>query len=106
MGIFDSIGDIFKPSQQKKKEKTKLPQWVNDASKANYEKAQEVAARPYQAYGGETVAGFTPDQLRAQELLRGFNPVSANPPSILDNINGHSTGDYMNPYLDEVMKGV
>ena len=35
----------------------------------NYQQAQDIASTPFQAYGSERVAGFTPTQLEAQGYL-------------------------------------
>lgn len=48
----------------------KLPAWVENASLQNYQFAQQVAAQPYQAYTGQTVAGFSPDQMAAMDYAR------------------------------------
>lgn len=48
----------------------KLPAWVEQASQQNYNFAQNVANQPYQAYGGQTVAGFSPDQYAAFDYAR------------------------------------
>lgn len=48
----------------------KLPEWVNKASESNYKMAQEIAARPYEAYTGDQVAGLAPDTIAAMEYLR------------------------------------
>lgn len=48
----------------------KLPAWVENASLQNYNFAQNVAAQPYQAYTGQTVAGFSPDQMAAMDYAR------------------------------------
>lgn len=48
----------------------KLPAWVEAASQENYNFAKDVANQPYQPYGGQTVAGFSPDQLGAFDYAR------------------------------------
>jgi hypothetical protein len=98
---------------------TQLPRWLEDAAQANLRLATQLGNRPYQAYGGETVAGFAPEQERAFEMAQGnmgiyqptlgaatnaamqgasYQPQQVTAPSFL-------TGDlsgYMNPYLAEV----
>lgn len=48
----------------------KLPAWVEAASQENYNFAKDVANQPYQAYQGQTVAGFSPDQYGAMDYAR------------------------------------
>lgn len=50
-------------------QKTELPQWYQSYLQNVMGKAQDVAATPYQAYSGQKVAGFTPDQLAAQKQV-------------------------------------
>ena len=50
--------------------KTELPAWLNEASQKNLSIADSIAARPYQAYGGNTVAGFAPDTMAAWDYAR------------------------------------
>ena len=48
-----------------------LPKWVDEASQSNYQKAQEIAGRPYNPYTGETVAGLPQETLDAISYLKG-----------------------------------
>lgn len=48
----------------------KLPAWVEAASQENYNFAKDVANQPYQPYGGQTVADFSPDQYGAFDYAR------------------------------------
>jgi hypothetical protein len=59
------------PATQTITNKTELPAWLEDVTKQNIAKAQEVADRPYEAYGGQLVAGFSPEQQQAFEF-RGW----------------------------------
>ena len=47
-----------------------VPSWYSDAEKASFDLIQEIAGRPYEAYEGERIAAFTPDQLLAQQGVR------------------------------------
>ncbi len=51
---------------------TALPQWYQDYLTSTLGQAQNVAATPYQAYGGQEVANLTPDQLQAQSQVEGM----------------------------------
>lgn len=100
-------------------QKTELPEWVQTAAQQNLRIADEIASRPYQAYGGSTVAGFAPEQEQAFRMAQAnlgayrpaltaatgaaaqgafYQPQQVTAPSFLTgNIQG-----YMNPYLAEV----
>jgi hypothetical protein len=100
-------------------QKTELPEWVQTEAQKNLRIADEIASRPYQAYGGSTVAGFAPEQEQAFQLAQSnigayrpaltaatgaaaqgafYQPQQVTAPSFLTgNIQG-----YMNPYLAEV----
>lgn len=89
-----------------------------------YGRATAEVDKPYQAYGGETLAGFSAPQLQAQQMatsgalgnvggealnqavggtqaVMGYNPMQVQTGSALDNL-----GAYMNPYLQNVAGGV
>ena len=89
-----------------------------------YGRGKAVADRPYQAYGGSTLAGFSPTQTQAQDIATqgalgnvggatlgqavggtqaamGYNPMQVGTQSSMSNI-----GQYMNPYLQNVAGNV
>jgi hypothetical protein len=100
-------------------QKTELPEWVQAEAQKNLRIADQIASRPYQAYGGSTVAGFAPEQEQAFQMAQAnlgayrpaltaatgaaaqgafYQPQQVTAPSFLTgNIQG-----YMNPYLAEV----
>ena len=47
------------------------PQVFLDAYGRVVNRAEQVAATPYEAYPGQTVAGFSPDQTAAMGVVRG-----------------------------------
>jgi hypothetical protein len=49
---------------------TVLPDWVNNASIGALQMAQGIAAKPYEAYGGQMVADVPEDTLRAYQAVR------------------------------------
>ena len=59
------------PAAQTVTQKTELPAWLEDVTKQNLRLADEIASRPYQAYGGNLIAGFSPEQERAFSLISG-----------------------------------
>lgn len=98
---------------------TELPPWLNKAAQENLRIAGQLASRPYQPYGGSTVAGFAPEQTQAFQMAQEnvgsympaltaatgaaaggayYTPESVSAPSFLQgNIQA-----YMNPYISEV----
>lgn len=107
------------PSAQTVVNKTELPPWVNEAAQENLKIARELASRPYQPYGGSTVAGFSPEQQQAFGMAQQnvgsympaltaatgaaaqgayYNPQMVTAPSFLEG----NIQQYMNPYLSEV----
>lgn len=106
-------------SQQQQVSQVQLPAWVENASAQNYQFAQNVAGQKYQPYQGQTVAGFSPDQLSAMNYARNnvgaYQPVydagigMANQSGMYqpDQVRAGQFTDanvdaYMNPYLDQV----
>lgn len=107
------------PSHTTQTTEVKLPKWVEDASKKNYAFAEKIAAKPYNPYTGQTVAGTsqgtqdswdmfyntlgTGDKQRGEasdifSRVGASNAPTVNPKSLTDvNLN-----DYLNPYIDNV----
>lgn len=99
------------PSHTTQTTEVKLPAWVDAASKKNYEFAEKVAAKPYEEYTGQTVAGVSPTTQQAYDLFQstlGTGNAQRTEASALmskagGGINGLNRGDYMNPYIDSVV---
>lgn len=100
-------------------QKTELPEWVQTEAQKNLRIADELASRPYQAYGGATVAGLAPEQEQAFQMAQSnlgayrpaltaatgaaaqgafYQPQQVTAPSFLTG----NIQSYMNPYLQEV----
>lgn len=47
-----------------------IPEWLEEPVRANIAEADRIAARPYEAYGGATVAGYNPAQRQAYGLAQ------------------------------------
>lgn len=107
------------PATQTTISKTELPAWLEDITKANIAKATEVADRPYEAYGGQLTAGFSPAQQQAFEY--GISGVGQQAPNYqaaqeaaagvaayrpdqvaAQNFLQGDIGAYMNPYIQNV----
>ena len=58
------------PATQTVTQKTELPAWLEDVTKQNLAIADQISKRPYQAYGGDLIAGFAPEQEQAFALAQ------------------------------------
>ena len=54
-------------TQQSTTQTVDLPDWAKPYAKETLAKTQELTSQPYQTYGGERIAGFTPMQEQAQQ---------------------------------------
>jgi hypothetical protein len=107
------------PATQTITNKTELPAWLEAVTKENIALAQKVADRPYEAYGGQLVAGFSPEQEQAFQY--GISGIGQQAPSYQaaqqaaagaagyqpQNVTAQNflQGDvsaYMNPYIQNV----
>jgi hypothetical protein len=107
------------PAQQTITNKTELPAWLEAVTKENISKAQQIADRPYEAYGGQLVAGFSPEQQQAFQFgmsgigqqapmfqsaqeaaagVAGYQPQNVAAQNFLQG----DVGAYMNPYIQNV----
>lgn len=50
--------------------KTELPKWLEDVTRQNLAIADKISKRPYEEYGGNLVAGFSPEQEQAFGLMQ------------------------------------
>lgn len=99
------------PSHTTQTTEVKLPAWVDKASQENYALAQEIAAKPYEAYGGKEIADQSPLTLQGYGMLAsgaGNNQTGYNQSSGLFNqagqgINGLDRSAYMNPFQSDVI---
>lgn len=58
------------PSHTTQTTEVKLPKWVEQASRENYEFAKDIVAKPYKPYTGQTVAGTSPGTQEAYDFFR------------------------------------
>jgi hypothetical protein len=94
-----------------------VPQWIQKFGQENVDFAKRIANRPYQAYGGNTVAGFSPDQQAAFNMLRGnvgaYRPAYESALRSAQDVAGTKAGEfsaqdlqrYMDPYQQQVEQG-
>src|SRR5262245_56428805 len=57
--------------------RVELPAWVDQAAQDTWARAQEVADRPYEEYGGQLVAGQTADTRQAFQQIRDMQGATA-----------------------------
>lgn len=116
MGLFDFLGGGGGETVQK----TKIPDYLANAAKGTLGFAQQYANQPYTPYGGQTVAGITPNQQQAYDwtagnlgrtqgqmegflpgisALQGFDPGQVHSSSFA----GTNMAPYMNPYTQNVV---
>jgi hypothetical protein len=83
----DGGGGSSAPSTQT--QISELPEWAKPYAKNALEKGAALSETPYQAYGGERIAGFSPLQQQAQAAAgpQGFQ---------------NTVGQYMSPYQQNV----
>ena len=95
-------------------QKTELPAWLEDITKKNLSIADQIASQPYQAYGGNLVAGFAPEQEQAfgmaQRQAGSTAPLYQTAAGTVSGLTGYQApsflqGDvsaYMNPFIGQV----
>lgn len=102
------------PAAQTVTQKTELPAWLEDVTKENIRIADEISQRPYQAYGGNLVAGFAPEQEQAFGMMQrqagATAPLYQTAAGTVSGLTGYQApsflqGDvsaYMNPFIGQV----
>ncbi|HEY4250647.1 MAG TPA: hypothetical protein VGM87_05590 [Roseomonas sp.] len=100
----------------------KLPPWLDAYAQNTLDFSQQVADRPLQQYQGDRIQGFTPDQLAAQQGVRGMQGQTGNflqglaggasslagyqPQQVQGGtLPGTDLSKYMDPYLQSVETG-
>jgi hypothetical protein len=98
------------PTKTTQTTRVELPKWVDDAATSNYQFAQEIAAKPYNAYSGERVAGMPEDLTRAFEMFRenlgagntNFSAAEGLLGRVGQGTAGMDRSTYTNPFIDQV----
>jgi hypothetical protein len=72
-----------------------LPEWAKPYAKDVLERGRALSNTPYQAYGGDRIAGFSPMQ---QQAFQSASKLDAGPQGFAQNV-----GSYMNPYMQNVV---
>jgi hypothetical protein len=94
----------------------KLPEWMDTAGQNLWKQAQDIAARPYQAYTGQRVSQFTPAEIDAQNRALAFSRSNVGGAALDQSMGATRAGTeynaksildmglekYMNPYLQNV----
>ena len=86
------------------KTELELPNWLEDESARIVRLSRKIGQRPYEAYEGQTVAGLSPDQLRAYEQLRAMTGAAGRIQGAADKVaNLPATAQaFLDPYLANV----
>ena len=105
-------------TQQAQSQQIQLPAWVNEAGQSNYQNAQSIAARPYQANPNATIAPLSADQTQAYDTIRNLQgstaPAYAAASGVASGMMGSAapittgqinadTQSLMNPYITSVV---
>ena len=70
MGLFDGLFGSSGSNDQTITTETNIPKWIQEASQSNIAEADRITSKPYQQYGGQRVAGFSPTQTGAFDLTK------------------------------------
>lgn len=93
--------------------KTEIPQWLESGSRDAVSRGQQIADRPYEAYGGEAVAGFGRNEQGAYDMA--YDQAGAwegDMDSARGQLEGIQTFDqfdqdaYMNPFIQGALDPV
>jgi hypothetical protein len=98
------------PSTTTQIQKVELPEWVDTAAQSNYQLAQQIAAKPYQAYDGKTVADPSQTTFDAYDYFKNtlgtgqsqINAATALSTKAGQGVLGLNRADYMNPFINDV----
>ena len=119
---------MCKESETQSQTVSTVPGYVTDASRTLAGQATDLATRPFEAFTGDRVAGFSPDQTNAFQMLRDY--ISGAPNVLPEALEGARTyasapaqvvgtervvdesgqlgaiSDYLNPYVDAALNPV
>jgi hypothetical protein len=88
---------------------TSIPEWMRPYAESFMQKSQEVANKPYEAYGGKTVADFNPYQTQGltAQAMRGLVGSDINRAAGSE-LQKTLSGGYLNanPYMDQMVQQV
>lgn len=98
------------PTHTTQTTKVELPEWVDAASQKNYQLAESIANKPYEAYQGQTVADTSQTTNDAYDFFKstmGTGNAQTQQANGLfaqagQGIAGMDRSAYMNPFIDQV----
>lgn len=75
-------------------QKTELPPWLEQITRENLAIADRLSQRPYEAYGGQTIAGFSPEQEQAFKYMQAgvgmFDPMYKRASRVTNSVAGYN----------------
>ena len=104
---------------------TELPEWARPYAQQALGRGEALSSQPYQAYGGERFAGFSPMQIEAQQKIGSMGPAgqigeatnlargigsaaqrtSYDPGTFTGGVfNTGAAGQYMSPFMEAAME--
>lgn len=75
--------------------------WLDSASQNALQRADAVSQRPYQAFGGEQVAGLSQNELQAQRMASAFGNQQRQ--QMQGGFQASNLDQFKNPYIDQVL---
>ena len=107
------MGSIFKPSTtvvqapQQSSTSYDIPQYFKDIQERTLKRAENLGQRPYQGYTGQLVAGLSPSEIAAGNIVsQQILPTAQTITSIgQQTFTPAVAQQYMNPYESQVIKG-
>ena len=103
---------------------SELPEWARGYAKSTLEKGAALSDKPYQTYGGDRIAGFSPLQQQSQQAAANMQPNAATGAGInvagqaamqglnqdyngmmarSQNFGNRSAAQYMSPYMEQAL---
>lgn len=100
-------GGSSQPATTTTIQKTELPAWLEGVTRENLAIADTISKRPYEAYGGQTIAGFAPEQEQAFDYMRGgvgmTTPIYERATDVTSDVAGYQPTSFLNANLQGYM---
>lgn len=94
-----------KGMQVKDSRSSQRDEWYESAGQFALGRAVDLSERPYEAYGGNRVAGLSANERQASGMARGaFDRVQPYMRRLEGGFSGANISNFMNPYTDKVLE--